>query len=122
MGVVSNKPVFFCRKILEGLDVADRFGTILGGDSAPERKPHPEPIYMALKLLGASPAEAIIVGDSAVDVEAGRKAGLRTCGVTYGLAPPEEVRRARPDHVIDHFADLLEVLRGEKEGPRPGEA
>ena len=117
LGVVSNKPEEFCRKILEGLGVANRFGVILGGDSTGEKKPHPEPIYQALKSLGALPAETIIVGDSPIDVAAGRQAGLRTCGVTYGLVSTEELLEAGPNHLIQGFAELTDVIRGVGDSP-----
>ena len=116
LGVVTNKPEEFSRKILEGLGVASRFAAILGGDSTPEKKPHPEPIFRALRLLGAAPRETLFVGDSPVDVTAARRAGVRICGVTYGLVDPERMREAGPDHLIDRMPDLIEVIRAAGDG------
>ena len=111
-GVVSNKPEEFCRKILQGLGVADRFGVILGGDSTAEKKPHPEPIFKALLALQTPASGAILVGDSPVDVNAGRQAGVRTCGVTYGIVETGLLKEARPDHLIDRITDLPGIISG----------
>ncbi|MCZ6602761.1 MAG: HAD-IA family hydrolase [Planctomycetota bacterium] len=112
MGVVSNKPERFCRMILDGLGVAGRFGVILGGDSTSEKKPHPEPVYKAMISLGAKPPGVILVGDSPVDVTAGRQAGVRTCAVTYGLVEKEALREAGPNHLIDSITELPALIAG----------
>ena len=120
--VVTNKPIEFSMKILSGLGLGGRFGAIIGGDSTPEKKPHPLPVIRAIEALGAAPAEAILVGDSEVDVEAGRRAGVRTCAVSYGYGSREEIAGARPDHVIARLPDLIGLLSGEPAGRTGGAA
>ena len=74
--LVSNKPADFCRRILEGLGVAGRFDVILGGDSTPDRKPDPGPLLEAMHRCRIPASESVMVGDSRVDIEAGRRAGV----------------------------------------------
>jgi phosphoglycolate phosphatase len=104
--VVSNKLRALSVAILEGLGIASHFDLVLGGDSTPRRKPDPEPLRRAMETLRVEPAEALMIGDDAGDIEAGRAAGVRTCAVTYGIGDRERLLRAKPDFVID---DLLEL-------------
>jgi pyrophosphatase PpaX len=80
-------------------------------------KPHPESILRVLALLDVHPKDSdcgwtVYVGDSAVDIEAGRAAGVRTIGVTYGVSDEAEIRAAGPDHVIRSFRDMDLFLEG----------
>lgn len=111
MAVVTNKPKSFTDQILLGLGIASRFGLVLGADSTPKRKPDPMPILVAMERLGATPRETLVVGDSDTDVIAGKAAGARTCGVTYGIGDVAVLRGHAPDHLIDRFPDLLGVVR-----------
>jgi len=111
MAVVTNKPKSFTDQILAGLGIASRFGLVLGADSTPKRKPDPMPILVSMERLGAAPGETLVVGDSDTDVIAGKAAGARTCGVTYGIGDVAVLRAHAPDHLIDRFADLLGVVR-----------
>jgi phosphoglycolate phosphatase len=83
-GVLTNKPGGFAREILRGLGIASAFGAVIGGDEAP-RKPGPEGLLRLCSLLNVAPADALLVGDSAVDLATGRAAGVRVCAVTWGL-------------------------------------
>ncbi len=111
LAVVTNKPKSFTDQILFGLGIAARFGLVLGADSTPKRKPDPMPILVAMERLGATSAETLVVGDSDTDVIAGKAAGARTCGVTYGIGDVDVLRASGPDHVIDRFADLVSIVR-----------
>jgi phosphoglycolate phosphatase len=106
--VVSNKPEGFSRRILEGLGVTKKFCVILGGDSARNRKPDPESLLKAMSLCGESPAETVMVGDSAVDIEAGQAAGVITCGVLGGFRPRGELEAAGCDLVIENLLELAD--------------
>ncbi len=110
MAVVTNKPYPATMRILDGLHVTGYFPVVLGGESVGQRKPHPAPVLKALDLLDVSPQESVIVGDSPHDIEAGRRAGLMTCGVTYGLTPRDALVAARPDHVLETMQDLASCI------------
>ncbi len=111
MAVVTNKPEEFSRKILEGLGLDSPFKVILGGDSLPVRKPRPEPLWEAARRLEVAPAEAIVVGDSAIDIQAGKAAGMMTCGVSYGLTKKENLELEKPDRLIDRFSELKDIVQ-----------
>ena len=104
--VVSNKIHRLTVAVLRGLGVDKQFDAILGGDSGAEKKPHPALIHDALNRFGILPAHALIVGDGDTDVEAGRRAGVITCGVTYGLGNKEGLIAAQPDVLIGALAEL----------------
>ncbi len=104
--ICSNKPEIFVRRILESLDSLQHFHTIVGGDSVKTKKPHPEGLDHILKKLKVSPDEAVLIGDSLVDIETGRRAGVYTCVVNYGLGLPEEIATANPDCSVDCLSKL----------------
>lgn len=104
--VVSNKPELFSRRILEGLGLGGRFRIILGGDSTPKRKPDPEPLLKAMNFCKASPSESVMVGDSAVDIEAGKAAGVTTCGISGGFRPAGELEASGCDLIINSLLEL----------------
>ena len=82
--VLTNKPGRFAREILQGLGILDAFRAVVGGDEAP-RKPSAEGLLGICRQLSIAPADTLLVGDSAVDLATGKAAGVRVCGVTWGL-------------------------------------
>jgi len=113
LAVLTNKPGDMSRTILEGLGLAARFLRIAGGGDFPGRKPDPAGLLMLLRETGVSAGEALMVGDSGVDVRTARNAGTRSAGVTYGL-DPEGLAAAAPDMVVDSLAVLAGRLRAEE--------
>ncbi|MBZ5606546.1 MAG: HAD-IA family hydrolase [Acidobacteriia bacterium] len=87
MAVLSNKPVNPSRDIVQALGMADFFVRIYGGNSFPTKKPDPLGVQTILQETGIAAEQALMIGDSSVDVLTGRNAGLWTCGVNYGFAP-----------------------------------
>lgn len=106
--VISNKRENLSIKLLEGLDLLKYFDLVIGSDTTAERKPSPIPIFYALSKLNISNKESVIVGDSVFDIEAGKSAGIRTIGVTYGYRPAESLRDA--DFLIASIDELKDVL------------
>jgi phosphoglycolate phosphatase len=106
LAVLTNKPGDFSRAILEGLGVARFFRRIYGGGDLPARKPDPVGLHRLLAEAGAEPREAVMIGDSAIDVRTGRAAGVRTIGVLYGF-DPEGLRRESPDRLVQEPRDLI---------------
>ena len=111
MAVLTNKPVRFSEEILEGLDAARYFRFVYGGNSFSCKKPDPVGVQTLLRDVGASVNEAMMIGDSAVDVRTARNAGIWSCGVSYGLGL-ESMRADPPDLMLDTLADLPLHLNG----------
>ena len=99
LAVLTNKPGDLSRELLEGLGIARYFFRVLGGGDTASRKPDPSGLLELLRGVKASPREALMVGDSAIDVRTGREAGTFTAGVLYGL-DPKGVVSAGPDFCV----------------------
>lgn len=111
MAVASNKPYKYVTKILEGLHVADLFVSVKGGDSLSTRKPDPEMINVILSEADTAAHDAVFVGDSAVDIQTGKNAGVRTIGVSYGFRPVAELIKSAPDLLVPAPLDLKRAIR-----------
>ena len=108
--ICSNKPEDFVRRILESLKSLDYFDAILGGDSVESKKPDPEGLLHLLDRFQCAPEMAVLVGDSPVDIETGKRAGVYTCVVNYGLGDPKEIASVGPDCSIDHLSELKDLF------------
>jgi phosphoglycolate phosphatase len=109
MAVLSNKPVNPSRDIVQALGLGDFFVRIYGGNSFPTKKPDPLGVRTLLEETGVPAEEALIIGDSSIDVLTGRNAGLWTCGVTYGFAP-HTLEEVTPDVLVERPGELGELL------------
>ena len=83
---------------------------VLGAEDVAHAKPHPDPVLQTLKTFDCKPEDALVVGDTWYDIEMGRRAGVRTCGVTYGNGSQEELMRAGADYLIDDFGELVKII------------
>lgn len=109
--LLSNKTYYFIDIIVNGLSIKNRFDYIFGGDSLPFRKPDPMIIKNIIACIKAPTIiKAIIIGDSKIDIEAGKNAEILTCGVTYGFRPKEEIISASPDYIIDSLRELKRYI------------
>jgi len=111
MAVLSNKPVNPSRAIVDELGLGDFFFRVYGGNSFSTKKPDPLGVHTLLEESGTRSDEAIMIGDSSIDVITGRNAELWTCGVTYGFAP-RTLELAPPDVILDSPTELAEVFAG----------
>jgi phosphoglycolate phosphatase len=109
MAVLTNKPVVPSREIVEALGMGPFFKQVYGGNSFATKKPDPEGARKLLDESGARPEETVIVGDSHVDIETGRNAGLWTVGVTYGFAP-HTLQATAPDVLVNTPEELTQVF------------
>jgi phosphoglycolate phosphatase len=105
LAVLSNKPVLPSKAIIEALGLGPFFSQVYGGNSFATKKPDPEGARRLLEEYGVQPQQAAIIGDSHVDVNTGRNAGMVTVGVTYGFAP-HTLQNEPPDVLVDHPSEL----------------
>jgi len=110
IAVVTNKPRELTVGLLTRLGLARWITAVVGGDSGLKPKPHPEPLLRACALLGATPAHALMVGDSQTDVLAARAAGLTVVCVPYGYNEGADPRQLPCDAFIESIADLPALL------------
>jgi phosphoglycolate phosphatase len=109
--VLTNKPERFSRRILEGLELADFFRQVYGGNSFERKKPDPIGIETILRETGEEKNRALMVGDSEIDVLTARNAGIRVCGVNYGLGS-HLLEDYPPDLRVDSLTELSARVRG----------
>jgi phosphoglycolate phosphatase len=116
LSVLTNKPVNFSRAILDGLGLTRYFQFVYGGNSFEKKKPDPMGVNVLLRDLAAAPREAMLVGDSEVDVRTARNAGIWACGVSYGLGT-EGLRIYPPDIMLNSLTELPAYLNGQGAAP-----
>ena len=110
--VVTNKPHEFTITILDALDLQQHFVAVIGGDSLPERKPAPAPLLEAARLCEVAPTDCLMIGDTKVDMLAGKAAGMKTCGYVGGFRGERELVEAKADFLIERFGELPKLLGG----------
>ena len=109
LSVLTNKPAGPSRAILSGLGLTPFFGHVVGGDSLAVKKPDPHGVWFLQRVTRLPLAETLLIGDSAIDVQTGRAAGLAICGVGWGF-DADGMNEQRPDFVVDSPAELLDVI------------
>ena len=102
----TTKSTRTTREVLDQFGLIQHFDHVQGTDGFPA-KPEPDVILASLRVLDARPEECLLVGDSTADMEAGKRAGVRTCAVRWGYGELEEMARWTPDYWIDEPRQLL---------------
>lgn len=111
MAVLTNKPVNFSRAILDGLNLTRYFRLVYGGNSFEQKKPNPMGVEAILRELEFAPREAMMVGDSDVDIKTARNAGIWSAGVSYGIGA-QTLAAWPPDILIHSIEELPAHLEG----------
>ncbi len=110
--VITNKPNPFSAQILGALGVADYFIAILTGDNGLPFKPDPAAIHHLMEETDATEAETLFVGDSLIDIQAARNAGVEVVTLTHGFTAEKVLRDAGPDHIARDFPELFRIAGG----------
>jgi len=109
-GVLSNKPHAFTVKIIETIYARWSFVKVEGYHDPDRRKPDPAAALDIAQAMSTPPAQIALVGDSAVDVETARNAGMIAVGVSWGFRGPDELDGA--ERILDHPRELLDLIEG----------
>jgi phosphoglycolate phosphatase len=115
LAVLTNKPVRISADIIAALGLSGEFRKVYGGDSFPLKKPDPIGINTLRNETGAGRLHTLMIGDSGVDVQTARNAGVSSCGVAWGFQP-ESFDSNRPDFLVRHPSELLEVVSSQPAG------
>ncbi|MHC9085853.1 phosphoglycolate phosphatase [Luteimonas sp. RIT-PG2_3] len=108
-GIVTNKPEYLARDILPQLGWQARCAVLIGGDSLPERKPHPLPLLHAADLIGVAPGDCVYVGDDQRDIDAARAAGMPSVVALWGYRlEGDDPAQWGGDVMLDSVAALLD--------------
>lgn len=110
MSVVSARHEKSTMRFLQQFDLVKYFDAIVTGLSAPHTKPFPDPIYLAAQRMGVKAEECLMIGDTTVDIRAGRSAGAQTVGVLCGFGEEQELRDMGADLILSNTHELAEVL------------
>lgn len=110
-GIVTNKPAWLTDPLMVQMGLHTRTPAIVSGDTCANRKPHPEPIQYACKLLGVPTEKCWYIGDAGRDMQAGRAAGCATVGATFGYIYPEDpIETWDSDVNIETPLQIIEML------------
>lgn len=107
-GTATTKGTPTTRSVLEQFGLLRYFDHVQGTDGFP-CKPAPDVIFKSLEALGAKPEDCLFIGDSPADMEAGRRAGVKTCAVLYGYGKRDDLARFEPDYWISDPRELVTV-------------
>jgi pyrophosphatase PpaX len=111
-GLVTSKNRQGAMRGLTLVGLESSMDVLVCADDVVNPKPHPEPVEMAVRLLGADPASTVFVGDSIHDMHAGRAAGVRTVAVLWGPFGRAHLEGATPDYWIDDPRELVALVNG----------
>ena len=112
MVIVSARDEDSTMDFLKEFDLVKYFDLVISVLSARHTKPYPDPILLAAKKMNVAPSACLMIGDTTVDVRAGKAAGAQTVSVLCGFGEEDELRRRNPDLVLPSTADLADALLG----------
>jgi len=110
LALVTTKHQIQAEFTLAGIGLACYFDYVHGWHEGRKHKPDPEPVLNSLRRLDVQPGAAIMVGDSELDIQAAKAAGVDTCAVTYGFRPAWFLRSFHPDFLVARPADVAPVV------------
>tara|TARA_Y100001935_G_C17311796_1_gene517235 strand:+ start:13586 stop:14260 length:675 start_codon:yes stop_codon:yes gene_type:complete len=111
-GIVTNKPGWLTNPLMKAMKLEGRTKAIISGDTCKERKPHPDPVLFACRVLGVAARESWFVGDASRDMAAGRAAGCKTIGASFGYIHPEDpIENWDSDYLIREPIQIIDLIK-----------
>jgi HAD superfamily hydrolase (TIGR01509 family) len=111
MAVITARDEHGTMAFLEQFDLAKYFNVIVSGLSAEHTKPYPDPILLAAQKMNVAPEACLMIGDTTVDMRAGKSAGAQTVGVLCGFGEEAELKKMGADMILKDTTKLLEILK-----------
>lgn len=112
MAIVTSKMRLTAQMGWDLVGIGQYFDAFVTADDTEKHKPHPDPLLLAMKLLGADPAETLMVGDSPYDILGGQAAGVKTAGVAWSLRGEAGLKPHNPDYMIHTMQELEATILG----------
>jgi len=110
MSIVSARDAQSTMRFLTQFDLTKYFDVVVTGLSTPHTKPYPDPVLLAAQKLGVSPQECLMIGDTTVDMRAGKAAGAQTLGVLCGFGEEDELRQLGADLILKSTSELPQLF------------
>lgn len=120
LAIVTSKTGWLAQRGLDTVGLGSHFDVIVGCDTCPLHKPDPGPVLFALEKLGNTPKEAVFVGDSIYDMQAGNAAGVITIGALWGPFTRDDLAPSAPTHFLERISDLPRLLENIETGGNKG--
>jgi HAD superfamily hydrolase (TIGR01509 family) len=112
MAVVTARDVKGTQHFLKQFDLVQYFDVIVTGQSAEHTKPYPDPVLWAAQKMNVKPEECLMIGDTTVDMQAGKSAGAQIVGVLCGFGEEPELRRFGAEAILKNTNELASMLLG----------
>ena len=111
-GVVTNKPAWLTDPLMRELQLSQRAACIVSGDTLEQSKPHPAPLLHACEQAGSEAAHCVYIGDSARDIEAGKRAGMATITALFGyIGEQDKPHEWGADAEVHHATEIIDWLQ-----------
>ena len=107
--IITNKTTAFSHRILKGLGINSYFFEIIGGDQTLPKKPAPDSVFSLMNSASARPEETVFIGDSTIDIETAKNAGIKSIIVTYGFDSRASIESAKPDFILGRLGEVLNL-------------
>jgi HAD superfamily hydrolase (TIGR01549 family) len=111
MAVVSARDEYGTLAFLKQFGLVKYFDAVITGLSAEHTKPYPDPVLLAAQKMNVPAKNCLMIGDTTVDIRAGKSAGTQTVGVLCGFGEEPELKRLGADLILSDTPKLLEVLK-----------
>jgi phosphoglycolate phosphatase-like HAD superfamily hydrolase len=113
VSLLTTKGQDQAEKIIDHFNLRKSFNYIMGRRDGLAHKPSPEPLIVICKDLQVEPAETLFVGDTELDIQCGKDAGSKTCGVLYGYRTKEQIEKEKPDYIISQLDELRKIINAD---------
>lgn len=111
MAVVTAKRGKIAHQGLELFDIKKYFSAFVTLDDTKLHKPHPDPVYKAMEILGAVPEETVMIGDSIFDIMCAHNANIEVIQVSWGAAL-EHQQQDKPDYLVKDALEIIDIVSG----------
>ena len=112
ISLLTTKGQDQAEKIVNHFQLNEKLDYVMGRRDGIAHKPSPEPLLKICKNLNISPAETLMIGDTELDIQCGKNASAKTCGVLYGYRDRAQIENENPDFIISELNELIKFFVG----------